>query len=57
MEEKPKYITIIEQYDKQLIKAVNEKMAQGYEPYGNIALAFDGTGMIKAYVQTMMLKK
>jgi hypothetical protein len=40
-----------------LIKAVNEKMAQGYEPYGNIALAFDGTGMIKAYVQTMMLKK
>jgi len=56
MEEKPKYITVVEQYDKQLVKAVNEKLAEGYEPHGNIALAFNENGVIKSFVQVMMLK-
>ncbi|HAI68933.1 MAG TPA: hypothetical protein DCM38_05780, partial [Gammaproteobacteria bacterium] len=43
-------------YDKQLTKAVNEKMAEGYEPHGNVAVAFNSDGIIKYYVQVMMLK-
>lgn len=57
MTEKNKYITVIEQYDKQLVKAVNEKMEEGYEPHGNIAIAFNETGIIKSFVQVMMLKE
>lgn len=55
--EKPIYITVVEQYDKQLVKSVNEKIQEGYKPYENVVLAFDGTGVIKSYVQVMMLKK
>jgi len=29
MEEKNRYIAVVEQYDKQLVKAVNEKMKEG----------------------------
>lgn len=56
MEENPKYLAIVEQFDKQLVKAVNEKIAQGYEPYGNVAVSFNEAGVIKSFVQIMMLK-
>ncbi|RKZ52621.1 MAG: hypothetical protein DRR16_02970 [Candidatus Parabeggiatoa sp. nov. 3] len=56
MMEKDKYIVVVEHYDKQLSKAVNEKMAEGYEPHGNVVIAFDSAGVIKYYVQVMMLK-
>lgn len=56
MEEKPKYIAVVEQYDKQLVKAVNEKMAEGYEPHGNVTVSFNENGVIKSFVQIMMLK-
>ena len=55
--ERPTYIAIVEQYDKQLVKAVNEKMQEGYEPHGNITVAFNDAGAIKSYVQIMMLLK
>ncbi len=55
--EKPIYITIVEQYDKQLVKSVNEKIQEGYKPYENVVLAFSETGIIKSYVQVMMLKE
>jgi len=54
--DKEKYIVVVEHYDKQLSKAVNEKMAEGYEPHGNVVVAFDNKGVIKYYVQVMMLK-
>ncbi len=54
--EKEKYIVVVEHYDKQLTKAVNEKITEGYEPHGNVVIAFDSTGVIKYYVQVMMLK-
>ena len=54
---KDKYITIVEHYDKQLIKMVNEKIQAGYEPYGQIAIAFNHEGKITTYVQIMMLKE
>ncbi|NJO14322.1 MAG: DUF1737 domain-containing protein [Thioploca sp.] len=57
MEEKNKYIAIVEQYDKQLVKAVNEKIKAGYEPYGQVVISFNEAGIIKAFVQTMMLKE
>jgi hypothetical protein len=57
MEEKPKYLAIVEHFDKQLVKAVNEKIAQGYEPYGNVVVSFNEIGVIKSFVQIMMLKK
>jgi hypothetical protein len=57
MADKNKYIAIVEQYDKQLVKAVNEKLEEGYEPYGNVAIAFNEMGVIKSYVQIMMLKE
>lgn len=53
--EKNKYITVVEQYDKQLVKAVNEKMEEGYDPYGDIAIAFNEAGVIKSFVQVMIL--
>jgi hypothetical protein len=57
MEEKNRYIAIVEQYDKQLVKAVNEKMKEGYEPYGQVAVSFNEAGVIKSFVQIMMLKE
>lgn len=57
MEEKNRYIAIVEQYDKQLVKAVNEKMKEGYEPYGQVAISFNEAGVIKSFVQIMMLKE
>jgi len=55
MDEKPRYIVIVEQYDKQLVKAVNEKIAEGYEPYGSVVIASNQTGVIKSFVQPMLL--
>jgi uncharacterized protein YvpB len=55
--DKEKYITVVEAYDKQLVKMVNEKMKEGYEPHGNVVIAFNETGAIKSYVQIMMLKE
>jgi hypothetical protein len=57
MAEKNKYIAVVEQYDKQLVKSVNDKIKEGYEPYGNVTVAFNQTGLIKSYVQIMMLKE
>lgn len=57
MTEKNKYLTVVEQYDKQLVKAVNEKIEEGYEPHGNITIAFNEAGVIKSFVQVMMLKE
>jgi Domain of unknown function (DUF1737) len=57
MEEKNRYIAVVEQYDKQLVKAVNEKMKEGYEPYGQMAISFNEMGVIKSWVQIMMLKE
>jgi len=57
MADKNKYIAIVEQYDKQLVKAVNEKLDEGYEPHGNIVVSFNEMGVIKSYVQIMMLKE
>ena len=57
MEEKNKYIAIVEQYDKQLVKAVNEKIKAGYEPYGQVVISFNEAGIIKTFVQIMMLKE
>lgn len=54
--EKEKYIIVVEAYDKQLVKMVNEKMKEGYEPYGNVAISFNEAGTIKSFVQVMMLK-
>ena len=54
--EKNIYITIVEQYDKQLIKSVNEKIQEGYQPYGDITVAFNEAGVIKSYIQVMMLQ-
>lgn len=51
-----KYIIIVETYDKQLVKAVNEKMKDGYIPHGNVTIAFNSDGQIKSFVQVMMLK-
>jgi len=56
MEGKEKYIVVLEAYDKQLVKVVNEKITEGYIPHGNVVIAFDETGKIKNYVQIMMLK-
>ena len=53
--EKEKYITVVEQFDKQLIKMVNEKIAEGYQPHGNLVVSFNDAGIIKSYVQVMML--
>ncbi|MDM8565045.1 DUF1737 domain-containing protein [Candidatus Halobeggiatoa sp. HSG11] len=55
--EKSIYIAIVEQYDKQLVKSVNEKIKDGYKPHGNIVVSFDKTGVIKSYVQVMMLQE
>ncbi|MCK5876762.1 MAG: DUF1737 domain-containing protein [Candidatus Marithrix sp.] len=55
--EKYIYITIVEQYDKQLIKSVNEKIQEGYKPYGDIVVSFNEAGVIKSYVQVMMLQE
>ncbi len=55
--EKEKYIVIIEHFDKQLVKTVNDKITEGYEPHGNVAIAFDQAGNIKNYVQIMVLKE
>jgi hypothetical protein len=52
-----KYIVIVETYDKQLVKAVNEKIKQGYEPVGNIVVSFNEMGVIKSFVQVMKLKE
>ncbi|BAP55906.1 hypothetical protein THII_1609 [Thioploca ingrica] len=57
MEEKNRYIAIVEQYDKQLVKAVNDKMKTGYEPYGQVVVSFNEMGIIKSFVQIMMLKE
>lgn len=57
MEEKNKYIVVVEQYDKQLVKAVNEKIKAGYEPYGQVVVSFNDAGVIKAFVQMMILKE
>lgn len=54
--DKENYIVVVEHYDKQLSKAVNEKIKEGYEPHGNVVVAFDHAGVIKHYVQVMMLK-
>ncbi|HEC83780.1 MAG: hypothetical protein DRR08_02575 [Candidatus Parabeggiatoa sp. nov. 2] len=55
--DKEKYIVVVEHYDKQLVKTVNEKMNEGYEPHGNIVIAFNEAGVIKSYVQIMILKE
>ncbi len=55
--DKEKYITVVEAYDKQLVKMVNEKIKEGYEPYRNVVIAFNEAGTIKSYVQVMMLKE
>jgi len=52
-----KYIVVVEAYDKQLVKAVNERIKQGYEPVGNIVVSFNEVGAIKSFVQVMMLKE
>ncbi|RKZ85375.1 MAG: hypothetical protein DRR19_16490 [Candidatus Parabeggiatoa sp. nov. 1] len=57
MEDKNKYITVVEQYDKQLVKRVNERITEGYEPHGNVVIAFNEAGKITGYVQIMMLKE
>ncbi|MFK5969844.1 MAG: DUF1737 domain-containing protein [Candidatus Marithrix sp.] len=54
--EKNIYITVVEQYDKQLVKSVNEKIQEGYQPYGNIIVSFNEAGVIKSYIQVMMLQ-
>ncbi|HHB92933.1 MAG TPA: DUF1737 domain-containing protein [Thioploca sp.] len=54
--EKNIYITIVEHYDKQLVKSVNEKIQEGYQPYGNITVSFNEAGIIKSYIQVMMLQ-
>jgi rRNA pseudouridine-1189 N-methylase Emg1 (Nep1/Mra1 family) len=54
--EKEKYIVVVEAYDKQLVKMVNEKIKDGYEPYGNVVISFNEAGTIKSFVQIMMLK-
>lgn len=51
-----KYIVIVETYDKQLVKAVNEKIKEGYVPHGNVTVAFNSDGQIKSFVQVMVLK-
>jgi hypothetical protein len=56
MMEKENYIVVVEHYDKQLSKAVNEKIAEGYQPHGNLVVAFNSDGVIKNYVQVMLLK-
>jgi hypothetical protein len=55
--EKDKYIAIVEHYDKQLVKSVNDKIKAGYEPHGNIVISFNETGVIKSYIQVMMRKE
>ena len=57
MEEKNRYIAVVEQYDKQLVKTVNEKMKEGYEPYGQVVVSFNEAGVIKSFVQIMTLKE
>ena len=52
-----KYIVVVEQYDKQIIKAIHERVKQGYEPYGNLVIAFSETGVVKAFIQVMLLQK
>lgn len=52
-----KYITVVEAYDKQLVKVVNEKIKEGYQPYGDLVIAFNEAGSIKSFVQVMMLKE
>jgi len=54
---KDKYIAIVENYEKQLVKLVNEKMQDGYEPHGNVTIAFNHDGKVTTYVQIMMLKE
>ncbi len=54
--EKNIYITVVEQYDKQLVKSVNEKIEEGYQPYGNVVVAFNEVGVVKSYIQAMMLQ-
>lgn len=51
-----KYIVVVETYDKQLVKVVNEKIKEGYAPHGNITVAFNSDGQIKSFVQVMVLK-
>jgi hypothetical protein len=51
-----KYIIIVETYDKQLVKSVNEKIKDGYIPDGNVTIAFNNEGQIKSFVQVMTLK-
>lgn len=51
-----KYIVVVETYDKQLVKAVNEKIKEGYVPHGNVTIAFNNDGQIKSFVQVMVLK-
>lgn len=52
-----KYITVVEIYDKQLVKVVNEKIKEGYQPYGDLLIAFNEAGAIKSFVQAMILKE
>lgn len=54
---KDKYIAIAENYEKQLVKLVNEKIQDGYQPYGNVAIAFNQDGKVTTYIQIMMLKE
>lgn len=56
MDNQEKYIVIVETYDKQLVKVVNDKIKQGYEPYGNLTIAFNEAGVIKSFVQVMIRK-
>lgn len=51
-----KYVVVVETYDKQLVKAVNEKIKEGYVPHGNVAIAFNNDGQIKSFVQVMVQK-
>ncbi|MEZ5673535.1 MAG: hypothetical protein R3E08_14645 [Thiotrichaceae bacterium] len=51
-----KYIVIVETYDKQLVKSVNERMKEGEIPHGNVTIAFNSDGQIKSFVQVMMLR-
>ena len=55
--EKLIYITIVEQYDKQLVKSVNEKLQEGYKPYGNLVISSNEAGVVKSYIQVMMLQE
>jgi hypothetical protein len=57
MEEKNRYIAVVEQYDKQLVKVVNDQMKEGYEPYGQMVISFNEMGVIKSWVQMMRLKE